>query len=235
MPDNKREIVRIIEVFAGILLILATLSILVSYLLNFEFTSPERSLDEDLNFLSENLGQQKTSALNWLVTSILFLILLPLYLMVYYRFNRLVQVLNGLLITAMAVLFLRTAMAGLAITAIVNAIPEGELLQPGDQLFTYIRDGILLSQIGLTAYGALAFLLGINGIWKVRLAVFANILLCLAGPVLIVYTWVNPEHILHTTSIAISSIGFLIVGARLVTRGIRRVTLKTIQNISEDE
>lgn len=222
MPNNKREIVRIIEVFAGILLILATLSILISYLLNFEFTSPDRSLEEDLNYMSESAAQQKTSALTWLITSVSFLVLLPLYLMVYYRFNRLVQVMNGLLITGMAVLFLRTALAGFSIINIVDTLPEGEILQPGDQLLSYIRDSVLLFQLGLTAYGGLAILLGINGIWKVRLSIFANILLCLSGPVLIIYTWIDPEHILLTTSIAVSVIGFLIIGAKLVNKGIRR-------------
>lgn len=226
MSNNKREIVRIIEVFAGIFLILATLSILISYLLNFEFTSPDRSIEEDLNYLLESSGQQKTSAIIWLITSVLILVLMPLYLMVYYRFNRLVQVLNGLLITGMAVLFLRTALAGFSISNIVESIPEGQVLQPGNQLLSYIKDSIILFQIGLSAYGGLAVLLGINGIWKVRLSIFANILLCLSGPVLIVYTWINPEHILLTTSIAVSAIGFLIVGAKLVVKGIKRRRLQ---------
>ncbi len=222
MSNNKRQIVRIIEVFAGIFLILATLSVLVSYLLNFEFTSPDRSIDEDLNYLFESATQQKTSAISWLITSALFLVLLPLYIIVYYRFNRLVQVLNALLITAMAVLFLRTAMAGFSIADFVKSLPEGEILQPGTQLLSYIRDSMLLFQVGLTAYGGLALILGVNGIWKVRLSIFANILLCLSGPVLIIYTWIDPENILLTTSIAVSSIGFLIVGAKLVVKGIKR-------------
>jgi len=108
MQNNKREKTRIIEVFTGIVLILSTLSVLIAFLTNFEFASPDRSIEEDLNFLSESALQQKTSAITWLVTGVLFVFLLPLYLMVFYRFQRWMQVINGLLITAMAMLFFRT-------------------------------------------------------------------------------------------------------------------------------
>jgi len=81
---------------------------------------------------------------------------------------------------------------------------------------------MLLIKIGLTAYGGYIFVLSITIFRRIKFSGFLTILLFLSGPVLIVYTWLNPEHIITTSSLAISAIGLLMTGTKLVNKGLLR-------------
>ncbi len=225
MLDNKRRKIRKIEVLTGIFLILATLSVLISYLLNFEYISPEHSIEEDMNFLLESTRPQRISSIAWMITAIFSLFLLPFYLITFYRFHRVIHIVNGLLITIMATVFFRTALAGLSIANIIESFPENEGIQSVNQVLSLIKDTILLIQIGLTAFGGYVLILSISRFKKAKIPLFGTILLLLSGPVLIVFIWLNPEHLILTSAIATASIGLLITGNKIVNKGLE-TTLK---------
>lgn len=229
MQDNKREITRLIEVATGIIILLSTLSIVFSYLFNFEFASPDHSLSNDFSYLSENLALQKSSSISWMVTACLFLVLIPFYLIVFFRDQPLIHLLNSFIITGMAVVFFRSSLAGFAIVKTVAELPADQFAQPEPQVLSYLRDMIQLTWIGLTAFGGYVFLLSINRFRKTRINIFGRILLLLSGPVVVVFTWLDPEHILYSTALAVASIGLLITGVRLTNVGMIRRLVKSEQ------
>ncbi len=220
MHNNKRGKIRKIEVLTGIILILATLSLLISYLLNFEYISPEHSIEEDMNFLLESTIPQRISSIAWMTTALITLSLLPFYLITFYRFHRVAHIINGLLITIMATVFFRAALAGLSIVNIVESFPENEGIQSVNQVLSLIKDTILLIQIGVTVFGGYVFILSISRFRKARIPLFGTILLILSGPVLIVFIWMNPEHLILTSAMAVASIGLFITGTKLVNKGL---------------
>jgi len=229
MHNNKRKKIRNIEVLTGIILILATLSLLISYVLNFEYISPEHSIEEDMSFLLESTRPQRISSVSWLITSIFSLFLLPFYLITFYRFHRVIHIVNGLLITVIASLFFRTALAGFSIANIVESFPENEGIQSVNQILSLIKDTILLIQIGLTTFGGYVFFLSISRFKNAGIPLFGTILLILSGPVLIVFIWMNPEHLLLTSAIAAATIGLLNAGVKLVNKGLESGVKQPLQ------
>ena len=63
---NKRKI----EIAFGLLLILSVVASLVAYILHFDYSIPNASLEEDLVFLQDDLPGQKISAISSLVSGI---------------------------------------------------------------------------------------------------------------------------------------------------------------------
>jgi hypothetical protein len=55
----KRKINRNIEIITGLLLIMTVISILVAFLLKFDYTVPIAPFEEDLDFLMDNISRQK--------------------------------------------------------------------------------------------------------------------------------------------------------------------------------
>ena len=51
-------------------------------------------------------------------------------------------------------------------------------------------------KIGMTAFGAFASLFIISRFSKLKFPIFGSILTFLAGPVIIAFAWLNPDHIL---------------------------------------
>ncbi len=229
MQNNKRKNVRIIEVLTGIIIVLAALSVVLSFLFNFEFTGPDHSLAEDLNNLADNTAQQRSSSISWMVTASLFVILLPFYLVIFYRDQPLIHILNSLVITGMAVAFFRASLAGFAVVEIIKALPADQPSQPDPQVLTYIRDMVMLTRIGLTAYGSFVILLSISRFRKTRFNIFGRILLFLSGPLLVIFTWVDPEHVLFNTALAAASIGLFITGVNFVNKGMVQSILEAVK------
>lgn len=229
MQDNKRRIARTIEVLTGIILLLGALSFVFSYLFNFEFSSPDQSLGNDFMYLAENLTLQRSSSISWMVTASLFLALIPFYLMVFYRDQPLIHILNSLTLTFMALVIFRTSLAGFAIVKFVEGLSEAEIYVPNPQVLTYIRDIQLLIKGGLIAFGFYAFLLSISRFRKTRINIFGRSLLLLSGPLLIAFTLLDTEHVLFNIALAVASIGLLITGVRLTNVGMVRRLYKRIE------
>ena len=215
---NKRKT----EIAFGLLLILAVVASLVAYILHFDYSLPNASMEEDLSFLKDDLPGQKISAISSIVSGIANLILLPSYLLLFWRFQKGMHILNGFFILIISFAFYLTGLTELKIVKETLATGEDQIsyLLSGNFILPAIRQIYFLQQIGLTAIGAFATVLTISRFREVRFPVFGSTLAFIAGPVIIAFTWINPEHILLTTSLAVAWTGLLIIGARLVNRGL---------------
>lgn len=207
----------------GIIIILSTLSIVFSYLFNFEFASPDHSLTDDFSYLSDNITLQRSSSISWMVTACLFVVLIPFYLIVFYRDQPVIHILNSLIITGMAVVFFRASLAGFAVVKTIAALPADHSAQPEPQVLSYIRDMIQLTWIGLTGFGGYVFLLSIRRFRKARVTIIGRILLFSSGPFLVIFTWRDPEHILFNTALAAASIGLFFTGVMFVNKGVKQL------------
>ena len=222
MHHNKREIARIIEVWAGIFILLSTLALVFAYLLNFEFASPDQSLETDFLYMTNNVALQKTSSIAWMATAIILILFLPLYLLAFYRDHSLIHVLNALIITFISLVLFRASLAGFSAVRLIEDLRETESYITDNQILTYVRDIMLLKNAGISALGVFAFFWSISRFRKAKINILGRILLLLSGPVLAVFTWLNPEHILFNASLAVVVTGMLIYGASLVNKGMAK-------------
>lgn len=223
MPQERRNL-RIIEITTGMILILSVLTLLISVLLEVDYTLPNASFSEDIDVLKDSVNRQEVSAIAWLVAAGVNLLFLPVYLLMFHRFQVGVHVLNSLFILAMAFFFFRLGLTGLHIADITSHLigtdPDlGDAIT--EEILRSIRKVNLFLKLGLTAFGAFATIFTIARFSEVKFPVFGSTLTFLAAPVVITFTWMNPDHLLMTSSMAVAWTGLLIIGARFVTLGLK--------------
>ncbi len=219
----KRKNIRNIEIITGLFLIMSVISILVAFLLKFDYTVPNATFEEDLDFLLDNITRQKISAISWIIAGSVNLFFLPVYLIMFHRFQKGMHLLSGFLILVMAFTFFRRGVVELQLAELTSlSLREGT--SPDDLVKTAIlinlRQILLLLKIGITAFGAFTTVFTISRFRDVKFPVFGSTIAFLAGPVIITFTWLNPEHIIMTLALAAAWMGLLIVGAKFVTRGL---------------
>lgn len=223
--SNKPKISRFIEIPTGLFFLLTIILILVSFLFNFDFYSPDTSLEEDIGYLFDSALRQKLSAITLLAAGVATLVFIPLYLMMFHRFQKRIHIFNSFLILVMAYSFFRAGLTGLEIFRLVESTESvSEVTDPASlvlyQLLERIRSTTLFTKIGITAFGLYSIVLSVSRFREVRFPVFGSMLLILSGPVIVTFVWLNPEHILLTSALAAATIGFLMIGVTLVNKGL---------------
>jgi hypothetical protein len=223
----KRRNIRIIEINVGLFLIFSVISILIAILLRFDYTVPNATIEDDIDFLAENITPQRVSAIAWLIAGLLNLSFLPLYLILFRRFQKSILIINGLLILCMAFIFFKLGITELNIAKIVNhSFGSTILINSQDTTFFLlnVKKVISLFKIGTSSLGAFATLFTISNFREIKFPVFGSSLAFLGGPILIAFTWLNPDQIIATSALALTMMGLLIIGAFLVNRGLIKKT-----------
>jgi len=221
--SDKRDYTRFIEVSTGLLLILSVLSVLLAFLMNFDYTSPNASFEEDLDFLNDNLMIQQISAILWIIAGSVIFVLLPFYLILFLKFQKGMHIFNSLVIMATALSFFKLGITGIGIYNMSEAVATENVQEAPLIAETYlinIRQSLLLLKIGLSLFGAFATIFTISRFSEVKFPVIGSALTFLAAPVVITFTWLNQDHILMTSALAILLTGLLIIGSRLVNKGL---------------
>jgi hypothetical protein len=222
---NKPKISRFIEVPTGLFFLTTILLVLVSFLFNFDFYNPDTSLEEDIGYLLDSSLRQKLSSITLITAGVANLVFIPLYLMMFHRFQKLIHIFNSFLILVMAFSFFRAGLTGLGIYRMVTGAESVEtIIDPAStvlyELLARIRVTILLTKTGITAFGLYSIVLSVSRFREVRFPVFGSMLLILSGPLIVTFVWLNPEHILLTAGLAAATIGFLMIGVTLVNKGL---------------
>jgi hypothetical protein len=221
--SDKRRNTRKIEIIGGLFMIISVLSMLIAFLMNFDYTVPNATFEEDVDFMAESLNRQRISAALWIISGAINLLFLPVYLLLFSRFQKGMHIFNGFLLLGMAFCFFRLGLNALDIanltanSAVVNEIPD----DPSSiGILKGIRDVLDLRRIGITFFGAFSTVFTISRFSEVKFPVFGSTLAFLAGPVVITFIWLNPDHILLNASLAVAWAGLLMIGVRLVNKGL---------------
>jgi hypothetical protein len=219
----KRKIDRNIEIITGLFLILSVLSLLVAYLLKFDYTIPNATFEEDIDFLLDNISRHRVSAISWIVAGVVNLLFLPIYLIMFHRFQKGMHLFNGFLLLTMAFAFFGAGIGELQVAGLTMGTADMEV-HDGDPMsiaiLINIRQVLFLLKTGITAFGAFVTVLTVSRFKAVKFPVVGSIMAFLAGPVIITFTWMNPDHLIRTLALAAAWAGLLIVGARFVTIGL---------------
>lgn len=219
----KRKINRNIEIVTGLFLIMSVVSILAAYLLKFDYTVPNATFEEDIDFLLDNISRQRVSAISWIVAGSFGLLFLPLYLIMFHRFQKGMHLLSGFLILTMAFAFFRAGIAELQLAELSqrpldNGVMQDDLAKAA--ILINIKHILLLLKIGITSFGSFTTVFTISRFSEVKFPVIGSIIAFLSGPVIIAFTWMNPDHIIMTMALAAAWSGLIIVGAKFVTKGL---------------
>jgi hypothetical protein len=133
------------------------------------------------------------------------------------------HILSGLFILGMAYSFFNIGINELHISkASFLYLNDPELYSNIPTMFILpkIRHIMLVQKIGITAFGAFATVLIISRYNNVSFPLFGSVLAFLAGPVVITFIWLNANHIILTSSLAVAWTGLLIIGVRMINKGL---------------
>ncbi len=220
---HKRKYCRLIEILTGIFLISAVLTSLLSYLFNFDYTITNNTLEDNVSFLLESINGQQISAAFWTITGVLNLILSTLFLLAFRTHRKWTAIFSSIFLLCMAFAFFSKGLYGLNIAKIVSVHAEGGGVPenlPDILILTKVRSISRLQSIGLSALGIFSVLASTMSLYLRNFSKTGSVLLFISGPVVAVFTWLDPDHILLTTGLAFSWAGLLIIGARIITHGL---------------
>ena len=219
-PRSKR---RRMEVSTGLIIILVGFSFVIAMLLNFDIGSPYSTLLDDLSYLSDHSLNQKISAWAWLTTSLITVISIPCYLVVFHRKLKFLHYINGLFMLGAAGGALMMGLVGLEL----NQILAQDLVDGIEQTNELMRIGILqhfkeekfYTSIGGTCAALFAFGLSMTKFKIPKFPMVSTIFLMISGPALIFFNWYNPEHILKTAAMAGIMLGLMVFCVKLINKG----------------
>lgn len=224
MQEKKGRERRRIEVSTGLILILLAVSYVTSLVLDFKFVSPYATLQEDLNYLSENALSQKISSFAWIVTGSLTAISIPFYLALFRKKMKVLPYLNGLLMMGASAGFLLMALVGLELHKEISGLVAEDIGQTGEQLNLLLLEQFRKEQfyrlIGSSCVGAWALGLSLTRFKFPRFPMVSTILLMISGPALVFFNWYDSDHLGHTGAMVGVIIGVSIFCVRLINKGI---------------
>jgi hypothetical protein len=202
---------------------MSVISILVAFLLKFDYTIPNATFEEDIDFLLDNISRQRISAISWIVAGSFGLLLLPSYLIMFHRFQKGMHLLSGFLILTMAFAFFRAGVAELHLAEFTQRSAGTGGVQDDlakTAILLNIKHILLLLKIGITALGSFTTVFTISRFSEVKFPIIGSIIAFISGPIIIAFTWMNPDHIIMTLALAATWSGMIIVGTKFVTIGL---------------
>lgn len=224
MQNKKTRKVRRIEVITGFIILFASFSFLASLLFDFNFLSPDGTLQEDLTYLSEHTMNKKISVCSWMATALLTLAAIPFYLVLFYRKLRTLHYLNALFMLMASAGFLLMANLGLELHHNMLYILGEGLDKANDQMKLSLLEQFSQEQfyrkIGSSCVGLFAIGLGMTRFRIKRFPILSSILLIISGPAMIFLNWYDPGHLIRTGAMAGIMIGVVIFCVRLINQGL---------------
>ncbi len=204
-------------------MLLAVLATLLSYLLNFDYITKNTSPEENLGYLSESLGSQILGAIIWTIAGILSLLLSSFLLIAFRPYKKWIAISCSVFQLFTAFTFFTTGMLAFSITRNVTShsgigLTVDDL--PAIQILSNVREIQVLQTLGFTSLGLFSVVTAFMSLFLQTFSRLGSVFLFLSGPLIVVFIWLNPEHLLLTVGLAFTWAGLLITGTRMITRGL---------------
>lgn len=229
-----RRIRRRREVLAGLAMILAVASYVTSLLLDFNFVSPDATLQEDLAYLSNHYRNLQISVWAWMGTSIITFLSIPPYLLLFHHRLKIFHYVNALWLLGASAGFLLMGIAGIELyqelARGMETSAQGTDEQVWIRLLSQFQDEQFYRRIGSSFVGLFAIGLGLTRIKMRRVPIVSTILLIICGPAMIFFNWYDPDHLIRTAAMAGIVIGVVTFSVRVINKG-----LKESQKVSEEK
>jgi hypothetical protein len=210
-------------VLLGFITLLAAFSYVASLLLDFNFVSPDATIQEDLAYLSNHLQNHQISVWSWLITSFMTFIAIPFYLLLFHKRIKVLPYLNALLLLGASVGFLMMGLTGLGLFHNLTALVQKGIELADEQtrldLLSMFVDEQFYRRVGSSFLGIFVFGLGLTKFWIKRYPLVSSIILFISGPTMFYFNWHDPDHIIRTAAMAGIVIGMTIFCVRLINKG----------------
>jgi hypothetical protein len=236
--SNLKQNTRNTEKIAGIFAILAGLSLIATILTRFEFISFFSSFSEDLDYLFDNLFLVRLNSIIWMNTALILTISASTFIVLLNPYHKLFSWLIGFFLILAAAMICVSGIKGFSIIDIVRNFKELNL-SGSDALnisiFALSREKEIYIVTAYTLLGLAFFSIGMFAFRTKKLSYITGIISTITGIILPVFTSFIPEGLMADIGLLIGCITFMIIGVRLLFRGLEKVSKRAEKKQSKEK
>ncbi len=222
---NSRIISRNTEVIAGLFALLSGIMLIFTILTRFEYITLFSSLNEDLEYLMDNITLLRINAVIWVITSLVVTVSASTFIVILNPFHKLFSWLTGFFLILSAAMICVSGIKALSVIDILQHFDQLELLDSEIlrlSIYTLSREKeiYIIAAYTLLGFGFLS--LGLFTFRTRRLSYFTAFVSTITGIIVPVFTSLIPESVLADIGLVAGSITFMVVGVRLLFSGVNQ-------------
>lgn len=222
---KTRIISRNTEVITGLFSLLAGIMLIFTILTRFEYITLFSSLDEDLEYLMDNITLLRINAVIWVITSLVVTVSASTFIVILNPFHKLFSWLTGFFLILSAAMICVSGIKALSVIDILQHFDQLELLDNEIlrlSIYTLSREKEIYIISAYTLLGLGFLSLGLFTFRTRRLSYFTAFVSTITGIIVPVFTSLIPESILADIGLVAGSITFMVVGVRLLFSGVNQ-------------
>lgn len=215
--------IRNIEIITGIFSILAGLAIIATIITRFEFISFFSSLNEDLEYLLDNVNLLRLNSIIWIVTSLILTVSASTFIVLLNPWHKLFSWLTGFFFILASAMISVSGIKGLSVIEILLHYQEMNLTDLDIikiNIFSLARekDLYIITAYTLMGFGFLS--LGLFALRSRSMTILTGLVSLVTGIILPVFNTLIPESLFSDVGLVAGSITFMVIGVRISFNGL---------------
>lgn len=220
------------EIIAGTFSILAGLSLIATIITRFEFISFFSSLNEDLEYLLDNVNLLRLNSVIWIITSLIITVSAVSFIVLMNPFHKLFSWLTGFFFILASAMISVSGIKGLSMIEILLHFQDLEISNFDAikiNIFSLAREKELYIITSYTLLGFGFLSLGLFALRTRSMTIITGIVGIITGLILPVFNTLIPESLLSDIGLVAGSITFMVIGVRISFNGLslkKKIPLK---------
>lgn len=227
---NPDKLYRSNEIATGTFAVLSGLALIFTILTRFEFISFFSSLNEDLEYLGDNLLLLRINSVIWIITSLIITFTAGNFIILLQPYHRLFSWLTGFFLVLAAAMISVAGIKGLSVLGVYeyfggDKVISSEVLKINIFTLAKEKDLYINTSHVLLGFGFLS--LGLFALKTRRLSLFTGFVATLTGIILPFFNGIVQRSLFSDMGLVAGCITFMVVGIRLLFSGITKKQIST--------
>jgi len=213
------------EIAAGIFALLSGISVVATLLTRIEFFTVISSLNDDIEYLNENLVLLKINSIVWLVSALFISLSAAAFIVAFQPHGPILALLQGFFLILAAVMFCISGLKGFSIIDHMSLFPDADSSTAESirfSVFSLSREKEIYITASYTLIGLSFLMIGLFALVTRKISIATGIIGMITGIMLPVFSSQVPKSILASGGIALACILFFILSYRLLFKGLKR-------------
>ena len=219
------------EIVAGIFALFTGISVVATLLTRIEFLSNYSSIQEDIEYLNENLIYLRIDSIIWIISSIFLTLSAAAFLVVFQPHEPILAFLQGFFLILASAMFCISGIKGFCILDLMTHYPEPDIGAAEAiryTIFSLSREKEIFIIASYTLIGLSFFMIGLFTLITRKISIATGIICIITGITLPVFSSLSPKSIPASAGIAMACILFFILSYRLLFKGLKKKVRKKI-------
>lgn len=222
---SPRIISRNTELITGLFALLSGIMLIFTILTRFEYITLFSSLNEDLEYLTDNISILRLNAIIWVLTALIVTVSASTFIAIMNPFHRLFSWLTGFFLILSAAMISVAGIKAMSVIDILQHFDQLELINNEIiriSIYTLSREKEIYIIAAYTLLGLGFLSLGLFTFRTRRLSMFTAFVSTITGIIVPVFTSLVPESVLADIGLVAGSITFMVIGVRLLFSGVNQ-------------